>query len=606
MATSNTLPSPVLSLPDELLLAIFEELQPSSLECCSAVCHRFYRLAVPIIYKDIRLYVHPINHMFQRLTRNGSQLPRWIESAQFDETLPSNEAAVALVALVEAAKRLTRIKYTGEFHMLPSLLDTISRRPEVVLEVQVQLRPHRDDDELEWMDLDDMQGFSSPALQKLDLFVATWDLAPHETIVRCLSRTVKTCPNLRSLSFAPYIWPRSRRMGGNDSLLDLDIASSDVLPQIEEYSYMPLSLETISTWASGAGWRSLAILKLDNPAHLDAFSGRVPSLNMLVISGRDFGYHYLENIAQFTAPIRRLHIQEPERFDLPVHFLSQFSTTLEELVVQPPSCLFTPTMSSRASHGIDQLPRACPKLRKLYVYLRADIVWEHACLNAISKLQQLEQVIFLVNTKLAADREPGEEVSLRALRVQALHWLYVFKLFNPSSPLSLLGLHDKDGSPTLQQSRESFMDIATVTVEVQDLLENSKVIPKAADSLASLDDYTFRSQLRKLTMAECRPFFVEFPFYTRPELILFARKLGEDWVHEELVLEGLISRNELTRSEPRPLEHPIRNNDSRTNAEWRTTVKTELQYLKRINAYEEKHGKYTTLFDVLYPFEEIA
>ncbi|KAF2267209.1 hypothetical protein CC78DRAFT_566357, partial [Lojkania enalia] len=70
---------PLARLADDLLIVVFKhlvEVSPHSLRACTGVCHRFYRLALPIKYRDHVLIVN-LDRVRQtsRLRNERSQLP---------------------------------------------------------------------------------------------------------------------------------------------------------------------------------------------------------------------------------------------------------------------------------------------------------------------------------------------------------------------------------------------------------------------------------------------------------------------------------------------------------------------------------------------------
>jgi hypothetical protein len=91
-------------------------------------------------------------------------------------------------------------------------------------------------------------------------------------------------------------------------------------------------------------------------------------------------------------------------------------------------------------------------------------------------------------------------------------------------------------------------------------------------------------------------------------LVWFAKQLGPQWASEQLVEEGLLTKELLENAPAHPSSVDVANKAAETGTaelEYnRLMVRTELRSLKNRADWLKKHGEDATLYDILYPLEE--
>ncbi|KAF2119015.1 hypothetical protein BDV96DRAFT_568921 [Lophiotrema nucula] len=618
---------PLRNLHDELLIVVFErlvELSPYSLDACTGVCKRFYRLALPIKYRDnVRAGNNCWDVRTKRLINSGSQIPLFVRSLLLDDRHKyGSDDAEMLIDVVNACKNVRSIQVLGSYRFSQKVLDAIEQNlPNAKIEYRAEF-PREEDGYYEGWGPEgpfpgDMNGFCSRQLEslKIDSFWAVEDQG-LPVVQGSLQKIIRHAPNLKHLTS----WSASRceEWRGVQQVLDLRLTSEDKLPVLESLCYIPLSLHTLRTWGTASGWGSLKVLKLavlEPLVLLNSFG--LPSLRSLTITKTSQNYQYqvaeFDKLPRIDAPLRFLSITNIGEDTLPHRFLSLFSDTLEELFL----CRHRMGHPDRgySSPEIVRLNETCPKLKKLYIRPYVDEkseIWPLYMLKDFSHFRVLQTLVLGMENH--SKIQPSQSLCEKTFST--------IQDASPSCKLSELAMvHEYEGIQCAE------------TGGFEDLLQGAKALCKIAwDGTLEAGrrkeryyDYGNKSACESAACAAIlsspdHPFTRKYGLGSRSypkDTIWCAKQLGTpdakdatdrtSWAREELLPAGLITEDDFDDQWTPNFAREIRKKvlgDGAAIEEHKKLVKEELRYWKRRKELDDVYGKHWSLYDVLFPVRQ--
>ena len=608
-------PFPLTKLPEDLLVTVLEQLQelsPHSLRSCSATCHRFYRLAVPIIYRyRVLIRNSTWDRPTQRLIADGSSLAGFVRTVILDDrgSCGSNNAE-PLIAFVRAARRsnnLESIEILGSYQVSQCLLDEIQILfPDVDIRFQAEYPREEDGWYQGWPDgplAGGMNGFVSPLLRSLSID-SMWSVDDEgkQVVTRSLQNIIKGCPNLRALT--TYRPGRGTSWRGELQELSLNFHGAESLPQLEEFSYVPISSDTVRTWGALTGWSNLQILRIDGPENLSAFGVELPTLRHLTLSTESnpgLAFDAIEAANCPISPLRSIHLSNLDCSRIPHKFLQHYANTVVEVSLHP----MHTAKEGFTEHDIVTLNGTCPKLQRVCMYAHCDGVdWQYASIEKLACFDRLEE-LFLdcghdYDKNLVPAPTPDACRKLYSIIQQG-------KASNPSGkPLQALGLHQ--GNDWVRRGRD-WDDMKT---RIRYLCSFSHTgepnLTRPLSIWYDQNDHPLHARIsRELRnpSLQNRPFSRAYHSHAMPhDLYWFAKQLGPGpkWAEEVLLPSGLLTQEQFDSVEtPHTLDLvEISKRGGKDREMHREMVKEELQYWKSRRELQARFGKFSTLYDVLY------
>ncbi|KAF2748945.1 hypothetical protein M011DRAFT_466075, partial [Sporormia fimetaria CBS 119925] len=205
----ESIPFPLQVLNDDLLIVVFEhlmELSPNTMNACTSVCHRFYRLALPIKYREVTVSNAKWCTRSKRLGNAKSQIPLFVRKATLDDHYSYGSGDTECLSdFVRAAKHLERIAIYGSYKFSQKLLDEIDTLlPNIWIDYHAEY-PREEDGIYEgWGSRPpttiEMNGFYSRRLRSLRIDTI-WCSTVEQDVAQCsLEKIIKHSPNLRHLT----------------------------------------------------------------------------------------------------------------------------------------------------------------------------------------------------------------------------------------------------------------------------------------------------------------------------------------------------------------------------------------------------------------------
>lgn len=578
------------------------EMSPYSLDACTGVCHRFYRLAIPIKYRSVHVSNGDWCRKGKRVSKKGSQIPLFVRRIVLDDRHHyGSDDAKPLIDVVRATKKLKEIVIYGSYQFSQPLLDLINAQfPDIKIEYHADI-PREEDGWYEgWgsnlLEGGGMNGFRSPQLH--DLRIDGHYYADELVVARrSLEKIIKNAPNLRH--FTTYLPAHTT--------LELNFSHSDRLPVLKSFENIKIAHRDLEIWAEVAGWDSLYILKLVGVSDVPPFATyQLPKLQYLTISGYEIAAVY-DKLPAVMGPVRFLSIGLDED-QLPFQFLAQFTNTLEELMI-------VRNRGSDSDRGfaapdVRRLNEVCPSLKKLYIRPFVTVVspqWSPDFLEELGHYQNLECLVLGHEGYSKVEPNPIPEPSPS----QCLEALKSIRGSNPSSKLRTLGvIHEYDATRC-----DYFRSLGSYAKVLCKATQDGQV--KIEEKSASYYyDYGNKTKNEKEAAArslESRPFskYMDYIWDTRTEAeVLYTIKKLKSWAEKELLPQGLIKLEHLEQTHNtsngnfmKEIDEIIK--DKKRRRDCKELIKEELKYWNRVWQRREKYGRHATLYDVLYPRDDV-
>ncbi|KAF2864653.1 hypothetical protein BDV95DRAFT_613358 [Massariosphaeria phaeospora] len=652
-------PFPLNALYDDLLIAVFEQVRKlplptclntavffpfnaltshqlaassaHSLRACSGVCHRFYKLAVPILHRTGTQVFHGDAACGHQLYKPGSRLPLFLRSVVLDSgTYSGARDPLVFLDVVRRAENVQHITIRGGWHMFQGLLDAINERlPRAKLRYEARW-PDEDYERYSGWDgfpRDTKWGFASPQLRELTTDAALMEPEAVVVVARALRRIVTNAPQLHCLA-AGLAHGYHEYMGAAQEL-DLRLTETDTLPALESFSYVPLTRQTLRVWGEVAGWKALTVLKLARVDLLPVFNASgVPALQSLTLcANMHSGSGALEATELDAAPpfhataLQSLTLLCLSGKKLPFRFVRQFAGTLRDLVVHH---FHSADADGYPAVQVRQLSRTVPRLRRLYIRLYMDMatpIWPFKSLKELARFPELTAVILCLHPR---------SCSIGPAATLCRDSLACIRDANPASKVTQFGLHHYGHAGFNHRTFDDLLAECEFTSAVQAGPTSTTIIhtqPRAPPSASDVFECRLKTKLRVEAQAKqlaARPFSREYiwllPLCFPQDLVWCAWQLSVPagaWAQSELLLErGLLTQRQLDEAaafEPskRNFSSTIRRLvETRGRADWeerveacRALVRGELLYWKARAEWEERNGRFGSLRDVLYAGE---
>ena len=552
---------------------------------------------MPIVYKDIIQVVNEYSHpTTSRLLTPGSRLPSFARACVLDDRGKNgSDDAEPLTQFVTTARNLRKITIYGSYQISQKLLDAISvYNPTSRIEYHAEF-PRK---EYEWHEGGEpggplsggMPGFSSPQLHTLYID-RTWavDDRGKAVVTRSLEKMVKNCPNLRALKFyGPNLELTSRRMFQE---IPLDLRVTDQLPQLEEYSYVPLSLNALWVWGAVTGWATLRVLKLGRPNHLPAFAYCIPTLRHFTISlRRPAGFEALESFQGLIAPLEEIYLKQIYKPRIPRQFLERYKATIREISIHPVKHV----KEGFSNTEMRILRSSCPQLKRLCVYYPNYTVVSEDIITEICQIAELRELIL--------DRGSHPDIAPKPSIEQFLALYERLRQMNINSNLTTLALNFANEFVGLYG--ESWEDMLShVKLLCKRTQSGDLRITQPASVQSDFEIYQRNKEASYWLGLVTRPFLGEYPAAAMPGDLFWAAKQlgpGPGWAENELLPEGLMTREQLDSDWSLHFHLiSLAIEEGGTELErHRKMVKEELRYLKKRKELLGNHG---SLYDMLYP-----
>lgn len=605
-------PFPLLSLVDELLIVVLEHLEqvsPVSARACAAVCHRLYRLGVPIVYRHAVIYNTAASYESARALAASSQLPRFATSVKFlSRERADIEPLREWLRAAGPAHNLKVIEHEGTAHVSQDLLDDINELfPDAVIDVSTKWYSSNNDSlqDEDWEPcLSPLPcGFSSRQVRSLST-IALWDLVDRSAshAARCLEKIINSCPNLERL-VDPAIcasegWQNHVRRG---SILELNLDCSRTLPSLKEFAYLPLIPASIRSWGALNGqWQQLRKLKTCSLHQLLAFGDELPSLKHLTIASLD--YETLSTVRGPRAPLESLHILDMEVGRVPTSLLNTYAQTLAEISIQSHG-MQTSNVGFRGS-DLSLLNVTCPHLQRVCLKIECGLSrpeWPPQALDALGDFEHLQEVF------LGSETEEADGVSFESDEICLQTFRFVQRT-RRDDRLRCVGMYTGDlprfGVPSMEDEWKTIAKYQLGWV-CSRKLSGELVITLPAGPSWKHGDYELYQKIRDAVRMKRRAFKRAVPWDVEWESIYWiAKNLGgsQRWAQSVLLPAELLSQEDLDDAEPPSSDEVLAAvRDPTRDEEWKAIVMGELQYVKRRRDFEARYGASAVLYDVLYP-----
>ncbi|OCK85744.1 hypothetical protein K432DRAFT_448388 [Lepidopterella palustris CBS 459.81] len=595
---------PLLRLPDDILIIVFEKLylcSPYTLKSCTGVCHHFYKLGIPILSRKALVFNSKVHAQTQRLIKKGSRLPTFTRTATLDDRVQfGSDEAKPLLDFISKAPNLKTVRWNGGYNISAKLLKYLeTHHPTVKLVVDARI-PRKEDKYYQgWgLSLDGLIGFSSPQLYSLTTDIRL-SLYERGIVEKCLAKIIKTCPNLQVLKSFPYV-PYFDTTWHID--MDLDLQPTDLLPTLERFCYVPLTHKTLTTWGNAGGWQRLMVLKVHKFDYLRAFHGRAPCLKYLVVwsAGEDFN-----NLPPFEAPLQQLILVGQKSSRVPLEFLRQYSSTLLKLRIHS-ARLVEGQLKDASATDILELNRSCPNITRLDINMHHGGTWPYDFLDALAQFGNLIQITLYAETPIQTPSMTAISIVEPLITAAACEGLFKYVADRKlGARLSVLGLE------RCAASSEAFHSYAerdpTPTYNCFLAKDGSVSVQSPPKRQPGDDDVALFHRIQTESLAKellNRPFKALYPMSRGLEDVIWVAKQlgpGPKWAERELVATRLMTKEQFDAEQTPFMPDFFDSVTWEKRMEHRRIVKEELAWWKRRKELEERHGKYYSLFDSLYP-----
>jgi hypothetical protein len=344
-----------------------------------------------------------------------------------------------------------------------------------------------------------------------------------------------------------------------------------------------------------ASWATLRVVKLSSADYLPAFAGRIPTLrHFTILAESSSDIDELNKFRGIDAPLETIYVRSLPEARIPYDFLHQYKNTVCEVgFYTAESC-----QGEFKKVDISQLNQTCPFLEKVSVYVHYSGQGPEITLQEFSRFDHL--------TELILDCGVHRETALAPTQDDCLALYHFIRGLRVDVGLRALGLH-YSGSTNFVAEGYNWQDkLDRVAFLCQcTSLGNVRITRPSSTEPCYKIYHKIRAESRERSM-QYLSFSRAYPSACNDRnLICFAKQLGPgpDWAIKELLPRRLLTQEDIdTTGHPtlRNLEDDVKAGGAQMENH-REMVQEELQYWKQRRELEEMHGKYFTLYDILYP-----